>query len=111
MEGEDIAVGERGEAEKDDDVHFMEDMEDKGEENIVVKAIKEPQRPSKAAIAEHELTHIPFRDWCVHCQRGKCVNNPHRSLDKNLDEEREPGVPTTISIDYGYFNDKLKKMT
>ena len=29
--------------------------------------VKNPARPSEAEVAEHSLTHLPFRDWCPHC--------------------------------------------
>ena len=45
------------------------DVEDKGgeddaEECHKAKAIRQPQEPTRQEIEEHELTHVPFREWC-----------------------------------------------
>ena len=28
-------------------------------------------KPTRREREEHEATHVPFRDWCVHCMMGK----------------------------------------
>ena len=69
-------------------------------------------KPSKRQIEEHELTHLPFREWCVHCQKGKSQNNPHRNKESEfVEEEEKENAATTISIDYGYFNENFNRMT
>ena len=30
-----------------------------------------PVKPSAAEVENHMVTHLPFRDWCPHCVRGK----------------------------------------
>lgn len=35
------------------------------------KPAPQPDQPTKAQIQGHELTHSPFRSWCVHCVKGK----------------------------------------
>ena len=35
------------------------------------KQVKQPNRPSEQEVQEHEKTHLPFRDWCEHCVRGR----------------------------------------
>ena len=42
-----------------------------GEEGRVAKGMRSPVKPTRAEVEEHELTHIPFRDWCIHCQNGR----------------------------------------
>ena len=44
-----------------------------------------PFRPSRAEVDRHCLTHIPFRNWCEVCVRGKAKSDPH----KKSVEERE----------------------
>eukprot|EP00969_Alexandrium_andersonii_P205268 9069895-Alexandrium_andersonii.AAC.1 len=39
--------------------------------------MREPSLPSEAEIRAHQLTHLPYRDWCVHCRRGEMVDSPH----------------------------------
>ena len=31
----------------------------------------DPREPSKEEREEHEKTHLPFRNWCQHCVRGR----------------------------------------
>ena len=37
---------------------------------ILVK-VADPKLPSAEEVAEHELTHLPYRSWCSHCVRGQ----------------------------------------
>ena len=67
---------------------------EEGEEAGRVEMKKAPQTPSKEEVEEHNITHIPFRDWCPHCIRGKAKRRAHRK------KIREPsqGIPV-ISLD------------
>ena len=96
------------EKDKSEDTMDDEDDEDKeegAEEGQQAKGIRDPQEPTKQEIEDHELTHIPFRDWCVHCCKGKSRSNPHRT-NKNKAEEDEENVVTTVSMDYMYLTEK-----
>ena len=31
------------------------------------KGIRVSNKPTPEEVAEHELTHLPFRSWCSHC--------------------------------------------
>ena len=74
------------------------------EEGSKVKAQRQPYQPTPAEIAHHELTHIPFRDWCVHCMKGRGQSNQHRSDCKKMEgEEISNGAVTTFSIDYMFL--------
>ena len=68
--------------------------DDEYEEINPIKAIRDVSLPSVAEIAEHNLTHLPFRDWRAFCVQGKAVSHPHQK--RRLDE---PEVPV-ISMDY-----------
>lgn len=49
----------------------------------------DPARPSAKEVEEHELTHLPFRNWCRECVHGRGVEMPHRrqiAEDKKLME-------------------------
>jgi hypothetical protein len=37
----------------------------------------EPHRPSSEEVAEHEMTHLPYRNWCRHCVIGRGLEMPH----------------------------------
>ena len=66
------------------------------------KGIQSPYTPSKKEVEEHNLTHWPFRSWCMHCLKGKARSLPHRRVRISADEK---GVPL-IAADYMYFNTK-----
>ena len=34
-------------------------------------------KPSQREREEHEATHMPFRDWCVHCMMGRGRTHHH----------------------------------
>ena len=78
-----VRGGEKGESEGEE-----------GEEAVRVEMKKAPQMPSKEEVEEHNITHIPFRDWCPHCIRGKAMGEPHSS--KKL---RGTSVPMIV-MDY-----------
>ena len=49
----------------------------------------DPREPTKEERRIHELSHLPFRNWCRHCVRGKgkeesCKKQPER--DEGLEE-------------------------
>ena len=41
--------------------------DDAEEEHEPPRAVRNPGQPTPAEVAEHNLTHIPFRPWCTHC--------------------------------------------
>ena len=72
------------------------------EEGEVVKVRRAPKGPTKKEREEHEATHIPYREWCPHCVRGRGVNRPHRSEQGGGEESRERRVPR-VSMDYFFM--------
>ena len=59
-------------------------------------AMKQPVRPTRKMIEDHEVSHIPFRDWCSACVRGRAKSCQHRRSDK-------AEALSTFSVDYGFF--------
>ncbi len=53
-------------------------IDEESEEATAAKGIKKPIRPSQAEVEQHELTHLPFRDWCEHCVRGRARDEMHK---------------------------------
>ena len=41
------------------------------EEGQNAKVLCKPCMPSQAVIDQHMISHVPFRNWCVHCVKGK----------------------------------------
>ena len=38
-----------------------------------------PKTPSAAQVANHNITHMPYRSWCPHCVASRRPNSQHRS--------------------------------
>ena len=68
------------------------------------RGIREPKKPSKAEVDEHNLDHIPFRTWCKHCMRGKSKSAPHKSSEVTGEERGKP----VISFDYCFMGTNRK---
>ena len=66
-------------------------------EGTASKAMVAPVKPTKQMIADHEVSHLPFRSWCAACVRGRAKSHPHFKC-----QERE-GELSTFSVDYGFF--------
>ena len=72
------------------------------------KKLGDPVRPKDEEVKEHELTHLPFRNWCRHCVRGRGKEMPHEKskehgemLEFHMDfmfpgEEKDPGNTLTV---------------
>ncbi len=45
----------------------------------------DPRRPMKQEVDDHELTHVPYRNWCPICVRAKGKELDHR---KSAEEPR-----------------------
>ena len=43
-----------------------------------VRKLPDPQRPCQKEVDAHNLTHLPFRNWCPHCMRGRGKEMPHQ---------------------------------
>ena len=76
-------------------VEGNENTQDDGEEREGVVAqgersrpLPQPKLPSQQEDQEHELTHIPYHSWCVHCVRGAGRSDAHRRRARQSEEER-----------------------
>ena len=61
-----------------------------------------PEPPSEEARLLHEITHLPFANWCSHCVAMKSVPDQHRLVPEG-DAREHP----TISFDlflHGVFH-------
>ena len=69
-----------------------EDGEDEGPQRLGkdegvgrMRNIGDPRLPSRKEVEEHYLTHVPYRNWCPHCVRGRGKDLDHR---KAVEEDR-----------------------
>ena len=54
--------------------------------------------PNRREVEDHNLTHIPFRSWCNHCQKEREDEGAHtRGIDRGV---------TTCRIDHMYHTDE-----
>ena len=90
---------ETGKVGESDDMVEAAD-EENAEDVIQPKVAARPYQPTKAEIEAHEITHLPYRNWCAHCIAGKGVSSPHR----HGDEAEKIGI--TVSLDYCFMGDE-----
>ena len=81
------------------DEEAAEAEEEELEEGRVPNAMTVPEGPSHQEREEHNLTHIPFRDWCEHCVRARARRRAHRRRKKEIKKEELQRV-TRIYMDF-----------
>ena len=59
-----------------------------------------PKEPSEEERREHDLTHLPFRNWCRHCVRGRGKEEPCRRSGRG-----EAEVPE-IHVDFMFMGEE-----
>ena len=89
------AVEEPGAAEEE---AVLED--DEGEAGTrTTRKMLNPALPSPDEVLEHNKTHLPFRNWCRHCARGRGVEMAHRTV------KQESGLPE-LHLDFAFFGEE-----
>ena len=65
---------------------------ERAQEDVKVKVLSTPVRPSKKKIEEHEACgHVPFKSWCAFCMRSRGKSFAHTAVE-DKDEEAIPTV-------------------
>ena len=81
-------------------VEMTEGQEITVEEEVVEpqRVVKTPYTPSASEVAEHRVTHSPYRDWCDECREafGREAAHAHG-------EHRAAWVPV-VSTDYLFLS-------
>ena len=95
-----VFVWKKNQAIQDDDQE-REGVVAQGER---ARPLPQPRLPSRREVQEHELTHIPYPSWCVHCVRGAGRSDANRRRARQDEEERKQHM-TTWSIDYAFMID------
>eukprot|EP00974_Lingulodinium_polyedra_P111151 10749961-Lingulodinium_polyedra.AAC.1 len=44
-------------------------------------SLRAPIQPTKQMIDDHEVSHLPFRNWCTASVRGRGRSCAHKSID------------------------------
>ena len=86
--------------------HVQEDEDGDEEEAQEPKTRRAPKGPTKEEKEKHEATHLPFREWCQHCVRGRGRNKPHK---KKTEDEKEENKVSRISMDYLFMSQDEEK--
>ena len=72
----------------------------KGEGVGRMRDVGDPRLPSRKEVEEHYLTHVPYRNWCPHCVRGRGKDLDHRKAVEGNRRMRE------FSFDYCFPGDE-----
>ena len=88
----------------------QEETEEDVEEGMTAKQLSQPQAPSRRLVEQHELTHLPYRSWCVHCRRARGVAMAHRKREEEEIEEKENAL-TTWAMDYTFLTEDFELLT
>ena len=75
----------------------------KGEGALAASPLKSPRTPTAAARERHNLTHLPYCDWCPFCVSCRRPNSHHR-----LSQGEERQVPLLVA-DYGFLRDRVSQ--
>ena len=65
---------------------------DAEEEGQTQRPLRDPGMPTPQEVEEHNIAHIPFRPWCLHCLRGKGKDTPSRTVKGGFAEDLVPRV-------------------
>ena len=101
-------------ARPEEEQRVTKENREKEDEATPPKTRAAPAQPSPE-VEKHMVTHLPFRDWCPHCVRGKSGSKPHRSnqgvheiptvavdymfMHSNQSEHEESGMPIMVTKD------------
>ena len=70
-------------------------IEDSNMEARPATSLRSPTTPSQQEVAQHNLTHMPYRSWCPICVQSKGRNGQHR---------RHQHQHSTIQLDYCFMH-------
>ena len=93
---------------EDGEASCSEGKDEEDEEARRAKVRKSPKGPTKVEREEHEATHLPFREWCRHCVRGRGGSKPHRR-QVDQDAESEERKVSRIAISYAFMSTEDEK--
>ena len=85
-----------------------EEGREEEEEGRKARGQHQPKKPSPREVAEHELNHIPYRDWCIHCVKGQGRQCPH--ITRGGEEEGKE-IWTTWAMDYCFLTEDCQLLT
>ena len=100
-EEEEECIEEKEETGIKGEKYFKVERKGANEKERGTRRLVDPRLPTEEEKRDHELTHIPYRNWCPHCVRGRGKDLDHR---KGVEEER--GL-SEFSFDYCFPGDEF----
>jgi hypothetical protein len=70
------------------------------EEAVIPQMVPEVRSPSDKEVKEHDISHLPYRNWCKHCVCGKGVERSSTSAG------HQPGCIPCVCADYMFMGEK-----
>ena len=67
------------------------------------RKLLDPKLPTKKEVEDHNLTHMPYRNWCPYCVAGKGKSAPH------FKHVRADGLPE-LHLDYCFMSTEGKPL-
>ena len=61
------------------------------------------KKPGKVEVQHHEITHLPFRQWCDACVAGRGVARPHRRSDP---VDADESLVSRVVFDWAFMKDR-----
>ena len=75
-------------------VEINDDVE--GETEVEpLKIAPSPMKPDAAVVAEHRITHIPYRSWCRECVEGRALGE-----QRGHARDARPSMIPVVGMDY-----------
>ena len=65
-----------------------------------MRNIGDPRLPTQSEVDNHNITHVPYRNWCPHCVRGRGKDLDHR---RSVDDDHKV---QEFSLDYCFMSDE-----
>ena len=78
--GEEVVTVGSGDPGSTRDAEEKEEETETGGEERGVARMLDPRQPSEEERRTHNLTHLPYRNWCEHCVKGRGREADHKQL-------------------------------
>ena len=87
---------------KEDEEEIESENEEAEQDTQPLRVARDPKLPSHDDVECHRCSHVPFRDWCRHCVRGRGRGDPHLRTEGS-------SIPV-VGLDYFFIEgDQLEK--
>ena len=63
------------------------------------------RKPTAQEVAEHNVTHLPYRAWCETCVASRGVDDPHKR--RPFEDRMSEGEIDKVFFDFAFFRPRL----